>query len=78
LKNPSAFQKPPAPIHSARFSASASGKRGLSGASKQSRASNASKSMAWEKSGAAQVAKGRVPSKENPSSREDKKPSNSE
>ena len=46
VENSSAFQKPPAPIHSARLSASGSGKRGLIGTIKQSRASNASKRVA--------------------------------
>ena len=77
-KKPSTFHKPSAPIPSARLSASASGRRGLSGASKQSRASSASNSVAWEKLSAAQVANGLAISKEKPANREFKKLSNSE
>ena len=76
--SPSGFQKAPAPMDSARRRASSSGNRGLKGATKQSLASRASKSVAWLKSGPAHVAKGRSFSKCHPSKRAAKKDANSE
>jgi hypothetical protein len=76
-RSPSGFQKAPAPMDSARWSASASGNRGLKGATRQSSASRVSKSVAWLKSGPAHVAKGRSFSKCHPSKRAAKKDANS-